>query len=339
MTEHMGAPSGDAPALATAEPVEQGQVPSAEDLAWEGQGWPAPPRPGDVPVLRVEGFEGPLDWLLEQARAGRVDLARLPMLALVAQCVTALEAALARLHDTDSGAPPIPLQRLADWVTMAAWLAELRSRLLLPADDPDAAAAREDAARLRRQLADRAQVRDVVAWLDAQSQLGRDVFARGGPPARAANAERAVDLPALLGAYARLVQAFARRIERASVCQPRPAALWRVSVALAHLHRLLAEQRGGAATAGQEGGTSLWRFLPDAAALEAAGLAPGAVPDAALLSRSAAASTFVAGLELAREGRLALAQTEGFGAIDAHGVEIAPDGQEAGAATGDIPTC
>jgi segregation and condensation protein A len=318
-----------------AEPVREGRALSAEDLAWEGQGRGVP-RGGDVPVLRVAGFEGPLDWLLEQARAGRVDLARLPVLALVEQCVTALEAALARLRGRSEvavpvvavapvlPASPVPLQRLADWVTMAAWLTELRSRLLLPANDPDAAAARDEAEALRRRLADRALVRAAAAWLDARPQLGRDVFAHGGgiPRGRAGAVERAADLPAVLAVYARLLDALARRIERAApVYQPRPLLHWRVGDALTRITRLLPELLGAAShdvVPGQGDGVSLWSFLPDRAALRGAGVAEQGMAEseqAARLCCSAVASTLVAGLELARQGQLTLVQEERFGDV------------------------
>ena len=202
--------------IAAAEPARGGPVVSAENLAWEGPGRHVAPDGADVSVLRVAGLEGPLDWLLEQARAGRVDLARLPVLALIEQCVTAIEVALAGQRGPDGGGEagggsavptrPVPsLQRLADWVVMAAWLAWLRSRLLLPEDDPEARAARDEAEALRRRLADRARVRDAVAWLDARPQLGCHVFACGGGVGVGAKAERVADLPALLRTYARLM--------------------------------------------------------------------------------------------------------------------------------------
>ncbi len=311
-------PGSVPPVTAAAEPAREGQAVSAEDLAWEEPRRPA--LPSDVPVLRVEGFEGPLDWLLEQIRAGRIDLARLPVLAVIEQCVATLDVALAqRRRNGDGSGAPVPLQRLADRVIMAAWLAWLRSRLLLPEDDPEAQAARDEAEALRRGLADRAHVRDAVAWLDAQPQLGRDVFARSGVPARAA-AERAADLPALLRTYARLMGPLPEQGRAGDIYRPRLLPLWRVPNALARMGRLLPELLGPVAL----GGVSLWRFLPGAEILEAAGLAPGTVPDPALLDCSAVASTFVAALELARQGRLAVAQAEAFGAIDLHSVEEAP---------------
>lgn len=322
MTAPMDDAAGSATPTVTAAtgPVRGGRAVSAADLAWEG------PRrksaSGETPVLQVEGFEGPLDWLLEQARAGRVDLARLPVLALIGQCVAALESALAGRRGEEGRqaddavsmipAPAPPLQRLAEWVVMAAWLAWLRSRLLLPADDPQAQAARDEAEALRRQLADRQRVRDAVAWLDARAQLGRDLFARGDVISARAKAERAADLPGLLRTYARLMGPLPEQAKE-EVYRPRPLPLWRVPDALARMERLLPGLLGSAA--GAEGGASLWSFLPGPATLAAAGLDPGAVPDTALLRRSAVASTLVAGLELAREGRLALAQEELFGNV------------------------
>ena len=146
------------------------------------------------------------------------------------------------------------MQRLADWVTMAAWLTELRSRLLLPADDPHATAAWDEAKALRRRLADRALVRAAVAWLDAQPRFGRDVFARGGGQelGRAGASARGADLPAVLAVYARLLRALARRIEQAAqLYQPRLLPLWRARDALAQIARLLPELLG---TAGRAAG-------------------------------------------------------------------------------------
>ena len=93
--------------------------------------WEDPPRRvarAASPVLAVDGFEGPLDWLLEMARAKRIDLARLSIAALIEAFARAMEAALSRAPD--AAAPD--LVRWAGWTVMAAQLTELRSRLLLP---------------------------------------------------------------------------------------------------------------------------------------------------------------------------------------------------------------
>src|SRR5271166_4808395 len=88
----------------------------------------------DALLLRLEGFEGPLDLLLELARAQKVDLARISILALVEQYLAVVE-----------GARRIKLELAADWLVMAAWLAWLKSKLLLPVT-PEAAAEGGDAA-------------------------------------------------------------------------------------------------------------------------------------------------------------------------------------------------
>src|SRR3954468_15908958 len=109
-------------------------------LVAEISAWEDPPRaalPDSAPVLTVDGFEGPLDWLLEMAQARKIDLARLSIRALIDAFATSLEAALARRiggHATELG-------RWGGWLVMAATLTFLRSRLLLPCDSPEARAA------------------------------------------------------------------------------------------------------------------------------------------------------------------------------------------------------
>ncbi|MBK1662775.1 hypothetical protein CKO45_31905, partial [Paracraurococcus ruber] len=124
-----------------------------------------------APVLRLEAWEGPLDLLLELARAQRVDLARVSVAALAAQFATSAEAAIA--------AGRVPLARVAEWVVMAAWLLALRSRLLLPAGLAEQDEAEREAADLRRRLADREAARRLADWLERRPQLGRAVFGRG----------------------------------------------------------------------------------------------------------------------------------------------------------------
>ncbi len=154
-------------------PVRDGAAPRPE--AWED-----PPRAvsdSAAPVLRVEGFEGPLDWLVELARTRKIDLARLSIAALIEAFATAMTAALAR----QDGGPVASLARWGDWLVMAATLAWLRSRLLLAGNAGEAEAAQDAAESLRRELLDRAAIRAAADWLERRPQLGRDVFARGGP--------------------------------------------------------------------------------------------------------------------------------------------------------------
>ena len=122
-------------------------------------------------IVDVEGFEGPLDLLLTLARQQKVDLAKISVLALAEQYLAFIEEAR-----------KIRLELAADYLVMAAWLAYLKSRLLLPelAGDPGPSA--EDMAtalalRLRRLEA----IRVAAEQLTGRPQLGREVFARGAP--------------------------------------------------------------------------------------------------------------------------------------------------------------
>jgi segregation and condensation protein A len=118
-----------------------------------------------APALRLGAWEGPLDLLLELARAQRVDLAQLSIATLTEQFTAAVDSAIARRQ--------VPLSRLAEWHIMAAWLTLLRTRLLLPELPDDTAQAK--AAGLRQRLAN---------WLERRPQLGREVFGRHQPSVR-----------------------------------------------------------------------------------------------------------------------------------------------------------
>jgi segregation and condensation protein A len=191
-------------------------------------GWEDPPRrpsASAVPVLSVEGFEGPLDWLLEMVRARKIDLARLSILALIEAFAIALEGAAAQ-HDTRSVAS---LWRWGDWLVMAADLTLLRSRLLLPVDSRDGSEARAQAETLRRRLADRAQIATAADWLEQQPQLGREVFMRGQPEVR--TTRHVGDLTDLLRACLVVLQL----PDDVAVYRPRPPVLWRVADAIGRI--------------------------------------------------------------------------------------------------------
>jgi segregation and condensation protein A len=236
-----------------------------------------------APALRLGAYEGPLDLLLELARAQRVDLAQLSIAALAEQFTAVLEAAMARRQ--------VPLARLAEWLIMAAWLVALRARLLLPAAAEGGVAARREAEGLRRRLADRAAAQRLADWLERRLQLGRDVFGRGiAEPA--ADALPAADVTELLRACLKLLEV----PPRARVYRPNPPSLWRVPEALERMRRLLP---------GLPDSAPLAHFLPP--------VEEG--PAAALQRRAALASTLLAGLELSREGVAVLDQPETFGEI------------------------
>ena len=253
---------------------------AVEDLV---ESWEQPSRPRideAAPVLAVDGFEGPLDWLLEMARAQRVDLARLSILALVEAFTAALDTALAR-----EGSGSVDLSRWGEWLVMAATLALLRSRLMLPKDAREAAAARDEAEALRRSLLGRAAMQQAAAWLDCRPQLGQDSFGRGGTASVAAPA-RVGDITELL----RACLAALRVPDQVEAYRPHRQPFWRVADAAARITRMLAEPPHG-------GGLNL--FLPAIA---------DSAPERELRCRAALASTFMAGLELAREGKVELDQ-------------------------------
>ena len=278
-------------------------------------GWEDPPHspaPAASPILAVDGFEGTLDWLLALARARRIDLARLSILALVEAFGAAMEAALQRAPD----APAPDLARWADWTVMAAQLTELRSRLLRPAAAPEARTAQAEAEALRRQWVLRTEMATAADWLERRPQLGLTVFARGRPEAgqgawlaglRARNETedgltegvdtitgRACDsAPVESGDITDLLRAClvaVRLPPHAEACQPQRLPFWTATDAARRITRLLATRPDGAA---------LEAFLPEIAEVGA---------DRALHAGAAVAATLVAALELSRHGALTLEQ-------------------------------
>lgn len=253
------------------------------ELVAEISAWEDPPRAASTelaPVLSVDGFEGPLDWLLEMAQARKIDLTRLSIVALVESFATALEAALAcRVRGRTA-----ELGSWGAWLVMAANLAFLRSRLLL-SDSPEAKTAEDEAEALRHRLVSRAQVRAAADWLERRPQFGRDVFGCGTGERRD-DRGRVGDITELLRACL-----IALRVpEQADADRPRPPPLWQVSDAIARLRQLLGELPDG---------SPLTAFLPNIGSAETA---------RAVRCRVAVSSTLVAGLELARTGALALDQ-------------------------------
>ncbi len=238
-------------------------------------------RPGsdeDRLTLDLDGWEGPLDLLLTLARAQKVDLARISILALVEQY-------LAFIAD----AKKLKLEIAADYLVMAAWLAYLKSCLLLPKDPDIEPSPEELATRLQLRLQRLQAMREAGARLMARDRIGRDVFLRGRAEGLTVvrRATWRVDLYDLIAAYG-VVKA---RTEPAlHVVARRP--VMTLDEAIQRLERLVG--------AGVEW-TALEAFLPD-------------TPDPNY-RRSALASSFVATLELARRGRLAIAQEGIFAPI------------------------
>ena len=244
-------------------------------------------RPGDAPLLLVEGFEGPLDFLLDMVRRRRVDLARLSILELTEQLVAALE------DRTGQAA----LERRGDWLVMAADLVLLRAKLIAPATPEAAAQAETEAQRRFGQLQELACMRRAAEWIGAQPRLGQDVFGRGRR--ERAGQPRGELLVAFLEATLRMLEGTdGQPSDVVPSYQPAIPALWRIPDAIARVRMLLA---------GTTEPKPLAWFLP---AIGTDG------PDLALWRRAAVASTFAAGLELARDGVLAAGQETLFGPVE-----------------------
>lgn len=234
-------------------------------------------------LLDIEGFQGPLDVLLELARAQKVDIRSISILSLVDQYLAVIE-----------GVRGVRIELAADWLVMAAWLAWLKSRLLVPEEErgPDEEDPLLAAARLTERLAELDRMRAAAEWLGRRAQLGRETFARGAPESLKVEDRSGLvtDLTTLLRAYA----AARRRAVASRPFTPRPRKLWSVTEALARLRALLGEAGPGWA--------ALSQFLP------ADMLSP-------LDRRAAMASTLVAALEAARGGAVELRQDQAFGPI------------------------
>jgi segregation and condensation protein A len=230
-------------------------------------------------LLQLDGFEGPLDLLLELARAQKVDLAKISILSLVEQFLAVIE-----------GARRVRIELAADWLVMAAWLTWLKSRLLIPpsGETEDAETAAET---LAARLIDLQAVRAASAWMGKRPQLGWDEFARGTPEdfSETDRSRLSISLSGLLSAYL----AARRRAGGKQQYRPKPMTYFSVQDALARLSRLVGSLPDW---------STLESFLPD-------GLDPG------LPRRAALSATLVAGLEMARGGDVVLRQEAQFGPI------------------------
>ena len=246
---------------------------------------------GASPWLDLAGFHGRLERLLALARAQRIDLARVSLPDLLDQLTAALREAGSRT--------PLGLQ--ADWVVMAAWLVQLRSRLLLPAEAAAQQAADREAAQLRRGLARLDAVQAATRWLDEQPRLGRDVFPRGRPELVGIGTTtlHQVDVIEFLWASLALFDDDLPPPDTASCYRPAWLALHAVSDARDRILRRMADRPGPC---------RLDQLLPD-------GPGPGTPHDTGLRGRSGWTTTFVASLELAKQGEVALKQEGSFAPI------------------------
>jgi segregation and condensation protein A len=241
-----------------------------------------PPRTAPAPdalIVSFESWEGPLDLLLTLARNQKIDLAKVPILPLVEQYLAYIQKARA-----------LKLEIAADYLVMAAWLAYLKSALLLPKEEQPEPDPNDLAERLRWRLQRLEAMRDAADKLVRRDLLGRDVFLRGKPEGLRTIRQSAWDatLYELLAAYGALNQ------------RPKPGpwtphnrgAICTLEDALQRLSALIGTAMDW---------TELAKFLPS-------------TEDAAL-ARSTLASSFVAALELTRTGQAEIAQSSAFGPL------------------------
>ena len=242
-------------------------------------------------LVDVDGFEGPLDLLLELARRQKVDLAKISVLALAEQYLGFIEAAR-----------KMRLELAADYLVMAAWLAYLKSRLLLPeAPKGEEPAAADLAAALAQRLRHLEAIRAAADKLVNRPRIGREMFLRGRPEGISVikHSEFQASLFELLSAYAqqRQTQVLSRVVLKKRV-------IWTLPEARAALERLA-------------GHAFEWTVL-DQYLVEYA-----VTPQ---MRRTVRASGFVASLELVREGRISIRQDEPYAPI---WVRSRPEGEAA----------
>lgn len=228
-------------------------------------------------VIDVAGFEGPLDLLLHLARVQKVDLSRISVLALAEQYLQFVESARR-----------VRIELAADYLVMAAWLAFLKSKLLIPQQSKDEGPSGEEmAATLAFRLKRLEAMRDAAERLVSRDQLGRDIFARGAPehiPHRSRSAFEA-SLYDLLSAYATLRQ-------RQAITQ--------VTIEKRQVWSLVEARELLTSILGEIGEwTELDRYLLQY------------VPDPSMRA-TAIASAFAASLELVRDGSLEIRQDGAF---------------------------
>jgi len=237
-----------------------------------------PVRQSDELTLALDGWEGPLDLLLNLARAQKVDLAQISILQLVEQYLAYLAEARA-----------LKLEIAADYLVMAAWLAYLKSCLLLPKDPEQDPSPEEIALRLQMRLQRLDAMREAGARLLGRDRVGRDVFLRGAPEGlrlirKAAWQVRDFDLFAAYGVVRARTQPAMHVVHARSVMT--------LEEALDRVGRMIGQALDW---------TFLESFLPSTQDPQ--------------LRKSALASSFLAILELAKRGRLHFLQDEAFAPI------------------------
>ncbi len=255
---------------------EDGANPQGAGDDWDGLAAANPTNDEKALYLELDGWEGPLDLLLDLARRQKVDLKSISILALVDQYIDYIERAEA-----------LKLEIAADYLVMAAWLAYLKSSMLLPKEEQEDPSPEELALRLQLRLQRLGAMRESAARLMARDRLGRDVFARGAPEGLKILKKNAWQCEwfDVVKAYGEI-----KRRNEPVVHMVRDRPVMTLDSALDRVSSML--------------GVSLdW--------MEIRAFLPG--DSEPRLRRSALASSFVAALELARLGKAEIRQDEIFG--------------------------
>jgi segregation and condensation protein A len=238
-----------------------------------------------IPTLHLDGFDGPMDLLLELAERQRIDLGKMSILALAEQFAAAMLELVGK----------VPIERRADWLVLATRLVVLRTRLLFPESPEAAADALREAEKELGRLDELARMSAAASWLLARPQLGTDVFTR------------TPEEPARESGYVALMEAClvllrgrpgSESFEAPETLTVSIPDLWRIPEAMERIRTLMPQLPDGA---------PLKAFLP---------AVPAEDPNQTLKVRAAIASTFAAGLELAKQEFLSMQQDQNFGLIE-----------------------
>ena len=231
-------------------------------------------------IVDIDGYEGPLDALLTLARTQKVDLARISILQLAEQYLAFIQTAR-----------DLQLELAADYLVMAAWLAYMKSRLLLPDPEPGEEPSGEAMAEaLAQRLIHLNAIREASSKLFSLPREGHDFFYRGEP-----DGVKVIRIPVIESSLFELLKAYAAQDARADSKSLiiSPSEVYSIEEAYERLVQSLGTVPNW---------EMLTNFLPEKT-------------DQPILERSALASTLAASLELVKEGKLKLKQTEPFGAI------------------------
>ena len=269
----------------TSDGTEQGSS-ADQPETWHGPAWATDsdlaPSGADALIVDVAGFEGPLDLLLALSRTHKVDIAKVSVLALVDQYLTYI-----------SQVQKLKIEIAADYLVMAAWLAYLKSRLLLPKEKDTSGdiPAEEMAQRLAFRLMRLDAMRNSMAQLMTRKRFGQDIFGRGMPEAAKTVKETqwTAEIYDLLKAYAEQRR---RTVKIVHVVKARK--VWSIKEARGRLEKLVGASAGG----WSQLDLFLEQYLPQGEE-----------------SKTAIASSFGATLEMSREGLVDLRQDEPFAPI------------------------